>query len=120
MAAQLVDDDTEEFRGVTFAEYVLERYDIITGKIEDWSEDWNEVLYARSALELVRAELPPDRAKLLDAADAFWRGHPRAFNAFSEYHHARAKLDTALDGWVVDESGHAPPVPSSHWWWRPI
>jgi hypothetical protein len=115
MAVRLVDDDTEEFRGVTFAEYVLERYDIITGTIEEWSEDWAEVLYARSALELVRAELPPDRAKLLDATDAFWRGHPRAFNEFSKYHHARAKRDTALIGWVQDEAGNTPPIPLSHW-----
>lgn len=120
MAVQLVDDDTEEFRGVTFAEYVLECYDIITGKIEDWSEDWNGVLEARSALELVRDRLPPDRAALLDKADAFWRAHPKEFNEFSKYDHARVNLATALTRWVIDDSGNAPPVPPSHWWWKPL
>lgn len=116
MAIRLRHNDTEEFKGVTFPEYVLERYDIITGKIEDWAE----VLYARSALELVRESLPAEGAALLDKADAFWKKYPKEFNEFSKYQHARVNLATALTRWVVDDSGNAPPVPPSHWWWKPL
>lgn len=120
MAIRLKHEDTEEFGGVTFAEDVLARYDIIVYDLDGWAYDWDEVPYARSALELVRTELPPERAKLLDAADAFWRAHPAEFNAFSKYHHARVSLDTAMANWVRNDTGPIPPVPSSHWWWKPL
>lgn len=120
MAVQLVDDDTEEFGGVTFAEYVMACFDVIQGDEADWSEEWDEVLQARSAMEFVRDALPPRRAALLTQADAFWKAHPEAFNRFSRYHHARKDLKTALAGWVVDADGKTPEIPQNHWWWRPV
>ena len=77
MAFQLVDDDAEEFNGKTFAEYVLDCYDVIQWDEADWSDDWNGVLKARSALEFVRASLPAERAASLDRVDAFWRARGR-------------------------------------------
>jgi hypothetical protein len=119
MAFQLV-DDLPDFNDRTLAEYVMACFDVITEDEDAWSDDWDSVLPARSALEFVRERLPQDRAAVLDRADTFWRAHPAAFNRFSRFRHARRDVKTDLSGWVVDAEGNTPEIPRAHWWWWPL
>lgn len=116
---QLVDDEAD-FRGVTLAEYVMACHDVITEDEAEWSDDWNGVLEARSALEFVRGSLPAARAAILDQADAFWKAHPQEFNRFARYQHARKDVKAQLQGWVEGPDGLAPEIPKAHWWWWPL
>lgn len=123
MAFRLVYSELDEVidgRSVTFNEYFLSLYDTIVYDEDSWSDSWDDILYARSALEFVRDQLPPERAALLDKADAFWKAHPREFNHAFRYFHARKKLAEELAGWVEDENGDHPRIPLSHWWWWPL
>ncbi|GAB6051175.1 hypothetical protein JCM16106_20310 [Hydrogenophilus islandicus] len=83
-----------------------------------WAVVDEEVLKARSALELLRNRISDDHRALLDAADRQWRAHPAAFDAMFRVAIAKADLATTLAEWVRDEEGRPVPVPPSHWWWR--
>jgi len=121
MAYRLLHADEEEFDGITFNEWLVSRfYDVIGDENVDWSEDIAEVLHARSALELVRDQYPAERMAILDEADAFWRARPKAFNHDFRYQHARKKVGEELEGWVIDDEGHTPRIPLTHWWWWPL
>ncbi len=82
--------------------------------------DLDTHLEARSAWEMVRDQLSDTQRAELDTVDAYWRAHPKAFNfAFAPVHHQHRPAK-ALEGWVIDEAGKTPPLPPSHWWWRPL
>lgn len=105
--------------GVTYPEMILGRYSIVDADdVDSFSFSWEEVLYARSALEFIREQLPERTRKLMDEADAFWRSHPMEFNRHSKVHHAGFVPAQEMTSWVVDSDGNTPKVPESHWWWR--
>ncbi len=86
----------------------------------DFDMDRDETLHERSAYEFIRDQLTPEQQAELDQVDAYWRAHPKEFNAaFGVWHHQADKA-TELAGFVEDEHGEAPPIPRGHWWWRPI
>ena len=93
----------------------------------DWWEEYGfavldeEVLRARSALEMLKEAgfpLPAEAIEMMAAADRQWRAHPKAFDSMFRYALARKEADE-LKGWVENEDGATPPIPHSHWWWRP-
>lgn len=93
-------------------------YDTITDP--DYEYDRDETLHERSACELIREQLTEAQRAELDQIDAFWKAHPEAFNqAFAVFHHQEDKA-VALAGFIEDQRGDVPPVPRSHWWWRPV
>lgn len=80
----------------------------------------DQILPARSALELVRADLGADLGARLDDFDAFVRANAEAFNSFFAYEHALVVRETALEDWVWGDDGKTPAIPADHWWWAPI
>ena len=82
--------------------------------------DWDELLYLRSAFEFVRDDLNDAQRAELDVVDAWWRDHAVLFNASFALEHNRKVIDTELQGFVWDEASNTPPIPRSHWWWWPI
>lgn len=86
----------------------------------EWRDEWEWVLLARSTLEFVRDWLEPERATLLDRADACWREHPEAFNRLSSCLHRHGPPADAMDELIEDDAGDWPEIPESHWWWRPL
>jgi len=83
-----------------------------------WSIADDEILAARSALELLCEFLDAETLDLLDDADRYWRQHKVAFDHMFAIAHAEFEPETALAYWVTDEQGNPIPVPESHWWWR--
>ena len=82
--------------------------------------DRDELLYNRSALELVREQLSDDQRTELDQVDAYWKSNAKAFNrAFAVEHH-QVRRKTALEGWAWGDDGGIPEIPADHWWWRPL
>ncbi len=116
------DPDMHQEFGKSYQEMVLERYDFIDfwKNSFNWDDAWDEVLYVRSALEFIREQLPCSAIERLDAADAYWRAHPHAFNQMAKYHHARKDVKNELYGYIADENGNWPNIPKSHWWWWPL
>ncbi len=85
---------------------------------------WEFLLYERSGLEFMRAQLTDGQRAELDQVDAYWRSKAQAFNNVFRLYHGRNGKPYAnkseLDGWVADENGKVPSIPESHWWWWPI
>ncbi|PID35171.1 MAG: hypothetical protein CR964_01065 [Rhodobacterales bacterium] len=101
----------------TLKDGMLSCYDCIGDPDFDWEMD--HLLHYRSALEFVRDRLNDAQRAELDEIDVFWRTHFNAFNqCFAAEHARRAKV--SLKGFVEDDNGEVPPIPRSHWWWRPI
>lgn len=86
----------------------------------DYDYDRDETLHERSAYEFVRDRLSVEQLAELDKVDAYWRAHAKEFNADFALWHFQEDKQTAMKGWVEDEHGDVPPIPRSHWWWRPI
>jgi len=85
-----------------------------------WDYDRDELLHERSAYELVRDQLTLEQQAELDQVDAHWRANAKEFNGdFALWHHQEDKR-AALAGFVEDGDGDVPPIPRSHWWWRPL
>lgn len=93
-------------------------YDTIGDPTFDLDRD--ECLHERSAYELVRDQLTDAQRAELDKVDAYWKAHPKDFNADFAVFHFQEDKTTALTGIVEDENGDVPPIPRGHWWWRPI
>lgn len=103
--------------GATIKDGMLTCYNRIDDPDFDWEMD--HLLHYRSALEFVRDRLNDAQRAELDQVDAYWRAHRSAFNTcFAVEHARRAKI--TLAGFVEDDAGKTPDIPSSHWWWRPI
>jgi len=118
MAYKIYGLTAEEFGPGTLLEGMLGCYDTIGDP--DFDYDRDETLHERSAYEFIRDQLTSEQQAELDQVDAYWRAHPKEFNAdFGVWHH-QADKKTELAGFVEDENGETPPVPRGHWWWRPI
>lgn len=119
--AYYVGDDKEVAVLLTFIECMV----FITEDRAEYQYVGDQILPARSALELVRREMVGmDVARVetaLERFDTFIRDHHEAFNAFFAYEHAQVDRAAALDDWVWDtKTGMTPAIPESHWWWAPI
>lgn len=82
--------------------------------------DRDELLYNRSALELVREQLSDDQRAELDVVDGFWRASPADFDRAFAIEHHQVNHKTALQGWVWTADGSTPEIPADHWWWWPL
>lgn len=115
--AYSVGDPKEVALLLTFIECMV----FITEARDDYQYVGDQILPARSALELARPGLDAKTIGRLDHFDAFVRQNADSFNAFFAYEHAQADRVTALDDWVWDsETGMTPAIPENHWWWAPI
>lgn len=100
----------------------LRCHDLITQDWYSYAYDTDEVLHARSALQFLREadQLTATEVSALDAVDAFWQTHPKAFNEHFRHEHEQHDPTTALTDWVEDANGNPAPIPDSHWWWHPL
>jgi len=118
MAYRIFGLNPSDLAGETLLTGMFGCYDTIGDP--DFAMDRDEALHERSAYELVREQLTPEQQGELDQVDAYWRANAVAFNTdFALWHHQENKT-TALTGFLEDERGNVPPIPRSHWWWRPI
>lgn len=96
-------------------------YDVIVrpdAELYTFDLDWT--LHLRSAYEVGREAglLAESAVAELAEIDAFWRAHPKEFDAAFIDLIPRIDPATELSGWVEDEAGRPMPIPPSHWWWR--
>ncbi len=118
MAFRLTDDKKTIPEGYSLLIGALGCYDTLGDADMSWGRD--ATLHERSAYELVRDQLDDAQRAELDLVDAYWRANAAAFNEDFAAFHFHENKKTALTGFVEDENGEVPPIPRSHWWWRPI
>ena len=85
---------------------------------------WEFLLHERSGLEFIRDQLTEPQRRELDQVDAYWKKNASTFNEIFRLYHGRKGKPypnrAELEGWVEDEEGKAPSIPSEHWWWWPV
>lgn len=118
MAFRLINDNKTLVEGWSLLVGALGCYDTLGADDCSWGRD--AALHERSAYEMVRDQLTPDQQAELDQVDEFWRANAAAFNKDFGTFHVREDRAAALEGYVEDDQGETPPIPRSHWWWRPI
>ena len=92
------------------------------GKPEEWSYDQDVLLYVRSYYEFIRNQLSEAQRKDLAMIDAFWKAHPKEFNAAFGLLINQEDKKTAMQGFgIIDtKTNQPPPIPPSHWWWHKL